>query len=58
MIDRLVLACRQIGETESSVADVLVQEVMAVEPVAFKRVIIDIDSNKANRKPKRLHCCT
>lgn len=36
----------QIGETESSVRDVMVQEVMAVEPVAFKAVAVDIDSIK------------
>ena len=42
--------CSQIGETEASVADVLVQEVMAVEPVSFKAIIIDIDSIKVQRK--------
>lgn len=39
----------QIGETESSVRDVMVQEVMAVEPVAFKAVAVDIDSIKVER---------
>lgn len=41
---------RQIGETESSVRDVMVQEVMAVEPVAFKSVVVDIDTIKVHSK--------
>ncbi len=40
----------QIGETESFVQDVMVQEVMAVEPVAFKAVVVDIDSIKVQSK--------
>ena len=50
MINVNVVDCRLTGETESTVQDVLVQEVMAVEAVAFKTIALDIDSIKIARK--------
>ena len=61
-VNEAFLDCRQVGETESTVQDVLIQEVMAVEPVAFKAIIVDIDSIQVQRtltmlrSPKRFQC--
>lgn len=39
-----------VDNTELAVQDVLMQELMSLEPVAFHKVAVDIDSLHLNRK--------